>query len=384
MWEFSMYQRGSVQRRIGGRVRGAVAVAVAAGLAVTLAACGSDSGGGSSAAASPAAAASSGPDLSGVTLRVATYPAAIGGDEALLKAAGLLDTPYKVRFQTYPDGGAQTAAVNQGSADLARGSGVANVLIAAGGTKPNFVSVATLRLPTSLQWTVAKKGITSIADLRGRKVAYTKNTTTQYFLLKQLASAGLTFKDIQPVPLTPADGLSALLGGSVDALAGFGKTVQVAVAKGNPILADGGPILKGSLGGLVGAYNAYTTDLDDPAKSAAIADYIGRIEASFAWTRAHPAEWNKITATNTNQPLESVTANFKASENSANSAVGPVDPKALADQQGIADTFQAAGLLPGKVDVAGSYNTKLNPAIAAAIASYKAKFPANFAVTTVQ
>ncbi|KQC38163.1 ABC transporter substrate-binding protein [Frankia sp. ACN1ag] len=380
-----MYQRGSVQRRIGGRVRGAVAVAVAAGLAVTLAACGSDSGGGSSAAASPAAAsASSGPDLSGVTLRVATYPAAIGGDEALLKAAGLLDTPYKVRFQTYPDGGAQTGAVNQGSADLARGSGVANVLIAAGGTKPNFVSVATLRLPTSLQWTVAKKGITSIADLRGKKVAYTKNTTTQYFLLKQLASAGLTFKDIQPVPLTPADGLSALLGGSVDALAGFGKTVQVAVAKGNPILADGGPILKGSLGGLVGAYNAYTSDLDDPAKSAAIADYIGRIEASFAWTRAHPAEWDKITATNTNQPLESVTANFKASENSANSAVGPVDPKALTDQQAIADTFQAAGLLPGKVNVAGSYNTKLNPAIAAAIASYKAKFPANFAVTTVK
>lgn len=381
-----MYQRGSVQLRTGGGRRGAIAVALAAGLAVTLAACGSDSGGGSSAAAaSPAAAgASSGPDLSGVTLRVATYPAAIGGDEALLKAAGLLDTPYKVKFQTYPDGGAQTGAVNQGSADLARGSGVANVLIAAGGTKPNFVSVATLRLPTSLQWTVAKKGITSIADLRGKKVAYTKNTTTQYFLLKQLSSAGLTFSDIQPVPLTPADGLSALLGGSVDALAGFGKTVQVAVAKGNPILADGGPILSGSLGGLVGAYNAYTKDLDDPATSAAIADYIGRIDASFAWTRAHPAEWNKITATNTSQPLESVTANFKASENSANSAVGPVDPKALTDQQGIADTFQAAGLLPGKVDVPGSYSTKLNPAIEAAIASYKVKFAANFAVTTVK
>ncbi|EIV91775.1 ABC-type nitrate/sulfonate/bicarbonate transport system, permease component [Frankia sp. QA3] len=63
--------------------------------------------------------------------------------------------------------------------------------------------------------------------------------------------------------------------------------------------------------------------------------------------------------------------------------MGPVDPKALTDQQGIADTFQAAGLLPGKVDVPGSYSTKLNPAIEAAIASYRAKFAANFAAPTV-
>ncbi|GAA0435800.1 hypothetical protein Acor_55640 [Acrocarpospora corrugata] len=80
-----------------------------------------------------------------------------------------------------------------------------------------------------------------MAQLRGRKVAFTPNTTSQYFLLKQLESTGLTFRDIEPVPLAPAEGLTALIGGSVDALAGFGTTVQVAESKGFPVLADGAP-----------------------------------------------------------------------------------------------------------------------------------------------
>src|SRR6478672_7522600 len=93
-------------------------------------------------------------DLSGVTLRVATYPVAIGSDETLLKAAGLLDTPYKVEFQTYPDGGTQTSAVLQGTADISRGSGVANALLAGGSTTPpKFRSVATLKISTATQWT---------------------------------------------------------------------------------------------------------------------------------------------------------------------------------------------------------------------------------------
>ena len=61
------------------------------------------------------------------------------------------------------------------------------------------------------------------------------------------------------MPLSPANGLAALLGGSVDALSNFGGTVQTAVAKGFPMLADGGPILKGTLGALVASYNANAT-----------------------------------------------------------------------------------------------------------------------------
>jgi sulfonate transport system substrate-binding protein len=350
-----------------------VAVAV---VAVTLGACG--------ASAPSVGVGGTAIDTSGVTLKVATYPVAIGSDETLLKAAGLLDTPYKVSFQTYPDGGTQTSAVLQGSADIGRGSGVANALLVGGSeAKPNFLSVATLRISTATQWTVAKPDITSLAQLKGKKVAYTPNSTAQYFLLKQLESVGLTFKDIDPVPLSPANGLSALLGGSVDALSNFGATVQTAVAKGFPILADGGPILKGTLGALVASFNVNVDSLKDPAKAAAIADYLARIDAANAWTRAHADQWSQTVAAATNQPIETVKANFKLAENTVNSSVGPVDPAAVADVQAIADAFLAAGVLTRKADIAATYTDQLNAQIAAAIARYKAQRPDDFASTTV-
>jgi sulfonate transport system substrate-binding protein len=359
-----------------------VAVAV---VAVTLGACGAGTPSlGPDGTARSSGASSAAIDTSGVTLKVATYPVAIGSDETLLKAAGLLDTPYKVRFQTYPDGGTQTSAVLQGTADIGRGSGVANALLVGGSdAKPNFLSVATLKISTATQWTVAKPEITTLAQLKGKKVAYTPNSTAQYFLLKQLESVGLTFKDIDPVPLAPANGLSALLGGSVDALSNFGPTVQTAVAKGFPMLADGGPILKGTLGALVASFNVNVDSLKDPAKAAAIADYLARINAANAWTRAHADQWSQTVAAATNQPLETVKANFKLAENTVNSSVGPVDPAAIADVQAIADAFLAAGVLTKKADIAATYTDQLNAQIAAAIARYKARRPDDFAVTTV-
>ena len=367
---------------------------LAAGLiAAVLAGCGTATSSGNPGASTGPTAAPSGQanapgastiDLSGVTLRVATYPVAIGSDETLLKAAGLLDTPYKVEFQTYPDGGTQTSAVLQGTADISRGSGVANALLAGGSTTPpKFRSVATLKISTATQWTVAKPEITSLAQLKGKKVAYTPNSTAQYFLLRQLDGVGLTFNDIQPVPLAPANGLSALLGGSVDALSNFGATVQTAVAKGFPVLADGGPILKGTLGALVASFNANTDVLKDPAKAAAIADYLARVDTANAWTRAHADQWTQVVAAATNQSVDTVKANFKLAENTVNSSVGPVDPAAVADEQAIADAFLAAGVLKQKVDIAATYTDQLNAQIAAAIERYKAQRPDDFSVTTV-
>jgi sulfonate transport system substrate-binding protein len=166
-------------------------------------------------------------------------------------------------------------------------------------------------------------------------------------------------------------------------LSNFGPTVQTAVAKGFPMLADGGPILKGTLGALVASFNVNVDSLKDPAKAAAIADYLARINAANAWTRAHADQWSQTVAAATNQPLETVKANFKLAENTVNSAVGPVDPAAIADVQAIADAFLAAGVLTKKADIAATYTDQLNAQIAAAIARYKAQRPDDFAVTTV-
>ena len=81
-----------------------------------------------------------------------------------------------------------------------------------------------------------------------------------------------------------------------------------------------------------------------------------------------PRPWRR------NQPADRHRqANFKLAENTVNSSVGPVDPAAVADEQTIADTFLAAGVLTKKVDIAATYTDQLNDQIAAAIAKYKAQ-----------
>jgi sulfonate transport system substrate-binding protein len=76
-------------------------------------------------------------------------------------------------------------------------------------------------------------GITRLEDLRGKRVAVTRGTDPHIFLLRSLASVGLSEKDIQIVPLQHPDGKVALERGQVDAWAGLDPYMaQLEVDKG--------------------------------------------------------------------------------------------------------------------------------------------------------
>lgn len=63
----------------------------------------------------------------------------------------------------------------------------------------------------------ANSSIKTLQDLKGKKIAVTKAAGSHYLLIAALQKAGLTFSDITPAWLTPADGRAALEHGSVDA-----------------------------------------------------------------------------------------------------------------------------------------------------------------------
>ncbi|WP_256345642.1 ABC transporter substrate-binding protein, partial [Pseudomonas sp. F1002] len=48
-----------------------------------------------------------------------------------------------------------------------------------------------------------------IADLKGKKVAFQKGSSSHNLILRALNKAGLSYKDIQPVYLPPADARAA-------------------------------------------------------------------------------------------------------------------------------------------------------------------------------
>ena len=64
---------------------------------------------------------------------------------------------------------------------------------------------------------IAKTGVTGIADLKGKKVAFEKGTTSDLLLNAALAEAGMTLADITPVAIPAADVATALGAGQVDA-----------------------------------------------------------------------------------------------------------------------------------------------------------------------
>ncbi|WP_163491304.1 ABC transporter substrate-binding protein, partial [Escherichia coli] len=61
--------------------------------------------------------------------------------------------------------------------------------------------------------------IHNVAELKGKKVAFQKGSSSHNLLLRALQLAGLKFSDIQPVYLAPADARAAFQQGNVDAWA---------------------------------------------------------------------------------------------------------------------------------------------------------------------
>lgn len=77
--------------------------------------------------------------------------------------------------------------------------------------------VLVLDTATTADAIIAGEGITSVADLAGKTVAYEEGATSEILLAEALASAGLDFEDITIVP-TDADKVApVLLAGQVDA-----------------------------------------------------------------------------------------------------------------------------------------------------------------------
>ena len=61
--------------------------------------------------------------------------------------------------------------------------------------------------------------IRAIADLKGKRVGFTKGSSAHNVVVQTLEKAGLTYADITPVYLTPPDAGPAFANGSIDAWA---------------------------------------------------------------------------------------------------------------------------------------------------------------------
>lgn len=145
--------------------------------------------------------------------------------------------------------------------------------------------------------------------------------------------------------MSTSDGLSAITTGDIDALASYDNAVIIGKEKGGALLRSAEDILSGD-------YYWYATldTIKDPAKHAALVDYLERINEANEWARNHPREWAEYAAKESNQSPDDIQKRFEAGEAQRKGRIAPINDATIASEQDIIDSFVDLGALKSKIE----------------------------------
>ena len=242
--------------------------------------------------AAPAAPGTSGPGAATeggtLTLDYATYnPLSLIIKEKGWLEAELADQGVSVVWVQSAGSNKANEALRSEAVDVGSTAGSAALLARSNGSPIQVIDIY-----SQPEWSAlvvpADSPISSVADLRGRRIAATKGTDPYFFLLQSLQEAGLAPSDVTVEVLQHADGWAALQGGSVEAWAGL-----------DPIMAGaeeaGAKLLYRNVGfnsyGFLNATERFLAERPDLAQAV-----VDAYEHARIWAIANPAETAQILA----------------------------------------------------------------------------------------
>ncbi|OZI38631.1 ABC transporter substrate-binding protein [Bordetella genomosp. 10] len=265
------------------------------------------------------------------------------------------DAPYQVSFATFNGGPAVLEALVAGAVDVGY-IGEAPIPIAVGAGVQDLVAIAITANPGSPANTYLVvqpgSGIQKVEDLRNRKVAYPAGTGRHMILAGILHRHGLDLrKDVKGVQVPGSEVAPTFSSRAVDAAIVLGH--QYFRLGSPPILANGAGHNWG-LNPIVARRSA----LQDPAKAAAIADFVRRAVAIYNWQAAHPEAWIQASYVKL-QGLTTAQGKLLLDEEGLG-AYYPIDSRLTRIFQEISDGLVETGALSRKIDIApyvdGRYN----------------------------
>ena len=334
-------------------------------LAVTAAACGSDDGsdaaGASNTASTVKGAAATVPDSipPGTDLRVGDQLDAL---KNVLGTSGQdKDFAYDVKYANFVGGPPMLQAFQADQVDI--GYVADTPLIFAQAAQQDVVAVAGWAPERSSFELIVPpgKGIKSWKDLKGKKVAYQQGTVLEAVVLKGLDEAGLSLDDITTVNVPVTQISATLISGSVDA-AILSPPLDVAYLAQQPkaTIIDAPTDITLRINFIITTKKA----LADPAKAAAIGDYVQRLVRGYGWINANPDAW--VNALYVAQYKMTPEAGRKVLDHAGDVTFSPLPGDIVPDQQRLADLYLGAGEIPQKIDVKSEFDSRYNALVAAA------------------
>jgi sulfonate transport system substrate-binding protein len=268
------------------------------------------------------------------------------GKLVLLKSKGTLEGKlkaegYQVVWTEFPSGPPLLEALNVGAIDFGNTGEAPPIFAQAAGAPIQYVAYEP-PAPKGEAILVPKDSkIASVADLKGRKVALNKGSNVHYLLVKALEKAGLKYSDIEPVFLAPADARAAFERGAVDAWVIWDPFQAAAeAATGARTLADGS--------GIVSNYQFYFASKKFIAADPKIVDLVlAQLSEVDEWAKGDIHAVAEQLAPAIGLPILVVEVALKRQAY----GIKPVTDSVIADQQQVADTFFALGLIPKSIKI---------------------------------
>ena len=268
------------------------------------------------------------------------------GKLVLLKSKGTLDEKlkavgYKVVWTEFPSGPPLLEALNVGAIDFGNTGEAPPVFAQAAGAPIQYVAYEP-PAPKGEAILVPKDSpLKSVADLKGKKVALNKGSNVHYLLVKVLEKAGVKYSEIEPAFLAPADARAAFERGAVDAWVIWDPFQAAAeAATGARTLADGT--------GIVSNHQFYFSSKKFlESDSRAIDVVLAQLSEVDDWAKGdiHAVAEQLAPAIGLSVPVVEVALKRQSY------GIKPLTDRVIADQQQVADSFFALGLLPKQIKI---------------------------------
>ncbi len=245
-----------------------------------------------------------------------------------------------IKWIEFTSGPPLLEAMTTGSVDL--GSVGDTPPIFAQAANANIVYVAGSRITNGQGILVpANSGIQSIADLKGKRIGFTKGSSAHNVVISTLEKAGLTYADITPVYLTPPDAVPAFARGSIEAWAVWDPYFAIGEKRQNGrILVNAHEVAKTN-----SFYLANRTFANAHVRETR--EVIDGLAEAARWAENNRADVAAALAAVTGVPLDVQTV----AANRASFLIGPVTDDIVTTQQAVADRFYKLGLIPKPIAI---------------------------------
>jgi sulfonate transport system substrate-binding protein len=254
---------------------------------------------------------------------------------------------FKVQWAEFAAGPQQLEALNANGLDIASTAESPPVFSQAAGAPLVYLSTTQPSGKSISLLVPVNSPIKTVADLKGKKVAFQKASIGHYLLVKALEGAGLKLSDVQSVFLPPADANAAFSQNKVDAWfiwEPFATRNQLnKIAR---VLVDGG--------NLRDTGNFYSTSRQFyQAHPDVIKVFLEELEKAEIWTKEHPKEVAQLLAPVTQLDPPTLEIMHKKYQY----GLQPITEKTIVKQQEVADKWYSLGLIPKKVNVREGFLT---------------------------